>query len=115
MLMVGHAAGPHLPSRSVHGLEAGSLQQRASRTVLPGDRPMTTRRNRPALVAMLSILASLVTSSSVPAADEAALPAGALVRLGSGRLVHRERVHGVAYSPNGKLLASGGGDGMVRV
>jgi WD40 repeat protein len=43
------------------------------------------------------------------------LPEGARFRLGSARLRHADRVRAVAFSPDGKSLASGGWDGMIRV
>jgi WD40 repeat protein len=42
------------------------------------------------------------------------LPDGVLARIGSGRLRHNERLRAMAVSPDGKLLATGGGN-LLRV
>jgi WD40 repeat protein len=43
------------------------------------------------------------------------LPERALVRLGTLRLRHAGRIHALAFFPDGKTLASGGSDNVVRV
>jgi WD40 repeat protein len=43
------------------------------------------------------------------------LPSGAIKRLGTARLRHGSRVMALAYSPNGRILAAGGGDDPVRL
>jgi RNA polymerase sigma factor (sigma-70 family) len=47
--------------------------------------------------------------------NEAPLPDGAVARLGSTRLRHAGGVYDVAFSPDGKWVATAGGDGAVFV
>src|SRR5262245_21595876 len=48
-----------------------------------------------------------------PATDS--LPAGAIKRLGTAQFRHGSRILTLAYSPNGRVLAAGGGDDPVRL
>src|SRR5262245_2692254 len=43
------------------------------------------------------------------------LPASAVGRFGTARLRHGSRILALAYSPNGRILAAGGGDDPVRL
>src|SRR5262244_1534646 len=43
------------------------------------------------------------------------LPEGAVARVGTSRLRHGQMVIGIAYAPDGKTVATGGWDNLVRV
>lgn len=67
------------------------------------------------LLALTLLVVDLPTShGQAPAAPEPA-PAGALKRFGTTQLRHGSRILSLAFSPNGKKLAAGGGNDPIRI
>src|SRR4051812_30868307 len=75
--------------------------------------------NRLSLLIVILAPASLLAAGDKPAprVDHHGdpLPDGAVARLGTTRLRHADEISALAFSPNGKMLASGSWDGQLSV
>ena len=76
---------------------------------------MSCRLSRLAVVFVLFLSASIVQAEPRRDADGVALPDGALVRLGSTRFRHGAAVTSLAYTHDGKFLATGCNDHVIRL
>ena len=70
---------------------------------------------RDLVVLLLLTAAALAQDARLRQPDDDPLPRGVVRRYGTLRMRHSDVVNGVAFSPDGTLLASCGDDGAVRL
>ena len=101
----------HLEGKS-HDQAAKQLGCRIPRVWEKAEPPKAERKEQNA-IAGPAVIAGIKQNSTDLFGDP--LPQGALLRLGTVRLRHHEAVWGVAFSPDGTILASIASDGVIRL
>jgi WD40 repeat protein len=76
----------------------------------------TDRKTRRLVFDTLLVLSTLLAAAPAWAdAPDDPLPTGAFRRIGTTRLRHGSRLESLAFAPDGKRLAAGGGDAPIRL
>src|SRR5262249_42759365 len=117
------ARGRFLAGRCPQGALGSIPGLRFPNAFLLGGPAMLLHRGRLLFVVLFTLAASLPVRSEPPGKRPSPrldrcgdpLPEGAIARMGSLRWHHGAMIHCIAFSPDGKLLASGGPGSTVRV